>query len=210
MTISEEELRTVETCQPKLVQKIVLFSQRNSSTKIGLLNQCCNFQKILLWLVDMTHFLQTSHVAFTAVNDWELKVYCDLLCCHSYNSFSRHGFIPHDYVCEVQLYRSWTGARANWISSPNVPSSVLLSLSWRHNVITWWCPLFSTLLSWCCVHEFINGTLWLVIHKHAAEAELVQYESFMMRSGWIDSYSTWAATKFFVKQVHCNWVMDFT
>lgn len=104
--------------------------------------------------------------------------------------FFLHGFAPHDYVCEVQLYRSWTGARANWITSPNVPSSVLLSPSWRHNVITRWCPLFGALLFWCCVHEFINGTLWLVIHKLAAEAEPVQYESFGWLSGWTGSCCT--------------------
>lgn len=102
------------------------------------------------------------------------------------------GFSPHDYVCEVQLYSSWTSARPNWITSPNVPSSVLLSLSWRHNVITLWCPLFSALLSWCCVHEFINGTLWLVIHRRAAEAELQRCDSLMMRSG---SRWTWAESK---------------
>lgn len=112
-----------------------------------------------------------------------LKVCFDLLCSQINKLFFLlHGFSPHDYVCEVRLY-SWTGARANWITSPNVPSSVLLFPSWRHNVITRWCPLFGELLFWCCVHEFINSTLWLVIHRRAAEAEPVQYESFGDLSG---------------------------
>lgn len=131
-----------------------------------------------------TKQLQLSSAASVPMDTF-LHIHCDwwlcfhLLCCQINKLFFPSSTAPSPLMIMFVRYGSTAGPVPGQIGLrlPMFPQVFYYSPSRRHNVITCWCPLFAALLFRCCVHEFINSTLWLVIHSSCSRGPSLYHMS---------------------------------
>ncbi len=204
--LSIDILKKKKSMSTVISSLIRLCSQWNSSkTNTNTCHCCCGLKWMLLWLwwVDMTRFPQIPHVAFTAANDLDLKVYCDPLCCQSKNCTPDMGsplmimFVRYSYR-EAGLVPGKIGLRF-----PTFPQ--VFYYPWAKGIM--W--LLGDAL--CSAHYYPNSVSMGSLTPHY---DLLYTSTLQRPNLHCVSHSCCAQApdvrglkvNFQFKQMHCNWV----